>query len=172
MCLEESGGRARRAGGGPFGFARGKAARIGSKASWLLGVVVCLALWGGVAWAQEKGWESAIAAGKSALRAGQYAEAEKMFLAALEEAEKLGSEDPRLAMSLENLANLYRVRGRYAAAEPLYRRLLVIREQTMGPEHPYLATSLNILGKLYHAQGKYRTAEPLYRRALAIVEKA
>ncbi len=38
--------------------------------------------------------------------------------------------------------------GRYAEAEPLYRRALAIREQALGPEHPDVATSLNNLAAL------------------------
>jgi Tetratricopeptide repeat len=47
-------------------------------------------------------------------------------LASLEKA--LGPEHPDFATSLDNPANLYRVTGRYAEAEPLYRRALAILE--------------------------------------------
>src|SRR3954470_19371642 len=40
----------------------------------------------------------------------------------------LGPEDPDVAQSLANLANLYRDQGRLAEAEPLYRRALAVRE--------------------------------------------
>ncbi len=62
--------------------------------------------------------------------------------------------------------------GRYAEAEPLYKRSLAIREKVLGPEHPGVAQSLNNLAALYKAQGQYAEAEPLYQRALAIREKA
>jgi tetratricopeptide (TPR) repeat protein len=73
---------------------------------------------------------------------------------------------------LNNLADLYRAQGRYAEAEPLYKRSLAIRETALGPGHPDVATSLNNLADLYRAQGRYAEAEPLYKRALAIREKA
>ncbi len=95
-----------------------------------------------------------------------------MFLAALKEAEKFGEQDPRLATSLNNMAELYRIRGEYAEAELLIQRALAIREKALGPEHPYVAPSLNNLAALYRDQGKYAEAEPLYQRALAIREKA
>ena len=44
-----------------------------------------------------------------------------------------------LATSLNNLAEVYRLQGRYAEAKPLYKRSLAIREKTLGPEHPELA---------------------------------
>ena len=61
--------------------------------------------------------------------------------------------------------------GNYAAAEPLYRRSLAIREKVLGPEHPDVAASLSGLALLYQAQGNYAEAEPLYRRSLTIYEK-
>jgi CHAT domain-containing protein len=84
----------------------------------------------------------------------------------------LGPEHPDVASSLNNLANLYRVQGKYGEAEPLYERSLAISEKAVGPEHPYVAQSLNNLANLYRVQGKYGEAEPLYKRALAIREKA
>ena len=78
-------------------------------------------------------------------------------------------EDPH---SLEQEAQLYHAQGRYAEAEPLFRRSLAIAESALGPDHPDVATSLNNLAGLYRAQGRYAEAEPLFRRSLAIAEKA
>jgi tetratricopeptide (TPR) repeat protein len=75
-------------------------------------------------------------------------------------------------MSLNNLAEFYRVQGRYAAAEPLYKRSLAIWESALGPEHPNVGASLNNLALLYKNQGRYAAAEPLYKRSLVIWEKA
>ena len=65
-----------------------------------------------------------------------------------------------------NLAGLYRAQGKYAEAEPLYKRSLTILEKALGPDHPQVATSLNNLAALYRAQGKYAEAEPLYLETL------
>jgi tetratricopeptide (TPR) repeat protein len=62
--------------------------------------------------------------------------------------------------------------GRYAEAEPLYRRALGIREKSLGKEHPDVVTDLNNLAGLLKTQGKYAEAEPLFRRTLAMKEKA
>ena len=64
------------------------------------------------------------------------------------------------------------MQGRYAEAEPLYKRALAIREKALGPDHPDVAKALNNLAVLYQKQGRYAEAEPLYKRALAIREKA
>ncbi len=84
----------------------------------------------------------------------------------------LGPEHPDVATSLNNLALLYYNQGKYADAEPLYKRALAIKEKALGPEHPSVATSLNNLAALYRVQGRYAEAEPLHKRALAIREKA
>jgi len=86
--------------------------------------------------------------------------------------------DGACAQSLEEALRLnekaFRLvdQGRYAEAEPLFRRSLAIRKKKLGPDHPYVAISLNNLGTLYRAQGRYADAEPLLKRALAIREKA
>ena len=140
-----------------------------TRISWLLPGILCLAAF---AVAQDNAWQKYIMAGNKAYRSGQYAKAEKQWVAALKEAEKFGQEDPRLATSLNNLAALYQAQSKYAKAEPLYLRALAIKEKALGAEHPDLVRSLNNLAALYRAQDKYKEAEPLYQRALAIREKA
>ncbi len=143
------------------------------KTRWLLVGLLCLGLWPMVAAsAQDTRWDSIMADAWKAYQQADYAEAEKLLLAALKEAEKFGNQDPRLPTSLNNLAELYLTQGKYAQAEPLYQRALAIREKALGPEHPDVATSLNNRALLYDEQGKYAQAEPLYQRALAVLEKA
>lgn len=69
-------------------------------------------------------------------------------------------------MSLNRLALLHDRGGRYAEAEPLYRRALAILESALSPEHASVAQSLDNLALLYDEQGRYAKAEPLYKRAL------
>ena len=77
--------------------------------------------------------------------------------------------DVILAATLNNQAELYKEQGRYADAEPLYKRALAIRENALGPDHLDVAQSLNNLADLYSAQGRHADAEPLYKRALASI---
>ena len=67
---------------------------------------------------------------------------------------------------------MYRAQGRYAEAEPLYRRALEIHVKALGPDHPDVGQSLNNLAALYYDQGWYAEAEPLSKRSLAIHERA
>ncbi|MGB5055166.1 MAG: FxSxx-COOH system tetratricopeptide repeat protein, partial [Nitrospirales bacterium] len=91
----------------------------------------------------------------------RYTEAEPLYQRALAIREQaLGPTHSHVAMSLNNLGELYRNQGKYAKAEPLFQRALAIVEQALGPTHPHVATSLNNLAGLYHNQGKYAEAEP------------
>jgi tetratricopeptide (TPR) repeat protein len=83
----------------------------------------------------------------------------------------LGSDHSKVALSLNNLADLYHLQGRYADEEPLYKRSLAIREKALGPNHPDVAASLNNLADLYRLQRRYAEAELLQKRSLAIKEK-
>jgi CHAT domain-containing protein/tetratricopeptide (TPR) repeat protein len=78
-----------------------------------------------------------------------------------------GPLDRRLAASLNNLADLYRDRGRLAEAEGLFRHALEIDEAALG-DSDSTAAALNNLAMLYKDEGKLRDAEPLLKRALAI----
>ncbi len=134
----------------------------------LIPLLISIWLWLGAAIAYEASWRKYNQAGIAAYRQGNYAEAVKQFEAALKEAKGFGEDDVRLATSLNNLAELYRVQGQYAKAEPLYKRSLAIREKALGPEHPDVAQSLNNLAELYRTQGKYAEAGKLEARAKAI----
>jgi len=101
-----------------------------------------------------------------------WAEAQKWFKACVQMTEKrCGADHPNTALSLNNLADLYRAMGRYPEAEPLFVRALSIAEKRCGANHPNTALSLNNLAELYRAMGRYPEAEPLFVRSLSICEQ-
>jgi tetratricopeptide (TPR) repeat protein len=57
--------------------------------------------------------------------------------------------------------------GRYADAEPLYKRTLAIEEKSLGPEHPAVANTLTTLTSLYIEQGRYSDALPIVQRTIS-----
>ena len=138
---------------------------------WVLGIL-CGVLLVAQSCTRATLWERHNAAGLTSYEQGYYGEAEEHWEAALKVAENFGPQDPRLATSLNNLAELYRAQGWSADAEPLYQRALAIDEKALGSDHPDVATDLNNLAALYQAQGRYAEAAPLHQRALAIWEKA
>jgi Tetratricopeptide repeat len=46
-----------------------------------------------------------------------------------------------VGQSLNNLANVYWMQGKYSEAEGLYKRALVIREKALGATHPDVGQS-------------------------------
>ena len=135
---------------------------------WLPVALLCLALWPAQAPAQQESWETYMRAGGAAYRRGNYTEAEKQIKAAIRAAKAFGTQDPHFATSLNNLAELYRAQGKYAAAEPLHKRALAIREKALGPEHPNVAQSLENYAGLLARTGRGNEAEGMKARAKAI----
>lgn len=66
--------------------------------------------------AQESAWEQSMAHGAQAFAQGQEAAAEKLYPAALDEVESLGSDDPRVVATLNALALLYHAQRKYVQA--------------------------------------------------------
>ncbi|WP_396151038.1 tetratricopeptide repeat protein [Acaryochloris sp. CCMEE 5410] len=85
--------------------------------------------------------------------------------------QRLGSEHPNVATSLNNLAGLYNKQGRYSEAGLLFVQALEMSQKLLGSEHPNVASSLNNLAGLYDNQGRYSEAEPLYVQALEMSQK-
>jgi tetratricopeptide (TPR) repeat protein len=74
-------------------------------------------------YAQEALWKELIGKAGMLYQQGQYSEAAKVAEEALSVAEKtFGPDHPAVAVSLNNLGELYRAQGRYSEAEPLFKR--------------------------------------------------
>ena len=76
-----------------------------------------------------------------------------------------------MAVSLNNLAALYWTQGKYAEAEPLFKRSLATVEKALGPEHPLVAQSLENYAALLRRTGRSAEAAKLEARAKAIRAK-
>ena len=59
-------------------------------------------------------------------------------------------------------------KGKYAEAEPLYKRALAIWEKALGPKHPSVVQSLENYADLLRKTGRGVEAERLEARAKAI----
>jgi tetratricopeptide (TPR) repeat protein len=103
----------------------------------------------------------------------RFAEAELLLRRALDIDEAhFGSDHPRVATHLSNLAMLLLESIRHAEAETLLRRALTVQEKCFGSDHPNVATSLNNLALLLRDTKRLAEAMPLLHRALAICEQS
>jgi hypothetical protein len=74
-----------------------------------------------------------------------------------------------IAAATLNLAELYRVQGKLADAEPLYREALAAAAEAYEKQSPERFEFVNQLAVLYRDSGRLDEAEPLAREALALV---
>ena len=71
-------------------------------------------------------------------------------------------------MTLDNLASIYRRRGRFETALELSRRAEQIARNTFGDRHPLTCLRANKVAVLYVDTGRLSEAESLLRRTLEI----
>ena len=116
-------------------------------------------------------WKRLVEEGNNSYENGKIPEAELKFLDALKEAETFGEEDPRLALTLNNLAAMYHEQGKYTMAEPHYKRALDIRTKIHGETHADIALNHHNLALLYSARRMYPVAEKHYKQALEMREQ-
>ena len=67
---------------------------------------------------------------------------------------------------MNDVAELYRLQGKYAQAEPLAIKTLEISRRVLGDEHTETLANMNGLGVLYRCEGKHAQAEPLLTKSL------
>ena len=112
--------------------------------------------------------------GRAVQRTGQVrrgrAAATSASLAIREKA--LGPEHPDVAHQPEQSGRAVPDQGKYAEAEPLYKRSLAIREKALGPDHPDVATSLNNLAGCTQTKASTPRPSRCTSASLAIREKA
>ncbi len=83
----------------------------------------------------------------------------------------LGNDHPDVAISINNLAQIYNFWGHYAEAEPLYKRPLEIDEKALAPDHPHVAIVLENYADLLWKTQRNAEAEEMEARAEAIRAK-
>ena len=81
-------------------------------------------------------------------------------------AELLTEEPIVRARLVDTIGRVYHGLGDYAAAEPLLRDALAVRQRELGAAHADVAASLHHLATLLHDKGTYPEAEQHYQRAL------
>lgn len=104
--------------------------------------------------------------------AGQYPEATKLALEALNVSEeRYGRDNPKTVVQLNFVGSLYSVQKEYAAAEPFFERALAINKMNLSPDHEEYINSHKMLAETYFLQKKFDKAEELFKRTLELEEK-
>lgn len=138
--------------------------------------LVLIIAWPGAAIAADEPVAEAAALQQQAAAAfqqGRIVDIEPLLKRSVETLERgRGPNDPKLAESLNYLADFYEIQGRYQEGEPIHKRVIAIRENAPGRDRLDLGASFNGLGGLYKLEGRYEEAEALFRRALEITDAA
>ena len=145
------------------------AARVLAVRSWVA-FAAALATLATLAGCQSESWEQYMDAAAFAYQDGRTEEAEAFFLLAAQVAEELDETDPRRALTLGNLADLYRAQARDEEAESAYLESLALLERIDGPDSPRVARFVADIAVFYTTLGRVEEAEPLYWRALQALE--
>jgi tetratricopeptide (TPR) repeat protein len=118
----------------------------------------------------EGPWRALVLQALHAAGVKDYPKAEQAFLKAVQEAGRFGPDDPRLGTTLNSLGLVYRAEKKYADAEGVYRRALVIMEAAYGDSIDVGNVDFNIAGVMFD-QGHQVEALPNLRRTLSIYER-
>jgi len=109
-------------------------------------------------------------AGSEAIDNGQYGVAERTLKQAITKGVVFGDKDLRYARSLDELARLYTIRGRFGEAEPLLEEALRVKEGAIDDESGKIIPSLGHLISFYLENGTASKAAPLADQLLNFVE--
>lgn len=117
-----------------------------------------------------KHWKAYKDFAEEAMRRGLWAVAEVEWTAALTEAENFGDKNPRLAYTMDNLADtLCRLR-KFQLAEPVLDRCIKMKTDAIGENHVTVAMTISNLARLHYAQKNYGKAESLLFDVIRIYE--
>lgn len=119
---------------------------------------------------EQSRWETYREAGRVALQRGRLEDAASLFASALAEAERFGKSDPRVALSLVDLARAYDAQDKPADADRLYKRALAHLERGAGKSDPDIARVLDALAERARRLGNAAEAARLYKRAIGVWE--
>ena len=122
--------------------------------------------------AGQNSWEEKNQTGEKAFREGKLADANRLFVEALHDAQQFGEKDVRLAPIYNNLALVAFVRNNFIASEEMYEKAISVVEGARGPEDPLLLPILENLTRLYVKQWSFNQAIHTSKRICSIREKS
>lgn len=103
---------------------------------------------------------------------GRFQESEAILLKIIQELEAKGDNSVQMAFRLNNLGVLYSSQEKFAAAAPLFRRVIDISDRTLGKSNQYSATfSANLAAALLNS-GQIEEAEHILTEVVRLREAA
>ncbi|MGH9941251.1 MAG: tetratricopeptide repeat protein, partial [Pyrinomonadaceae bacterium] len=111
-------------------------------------------------------------AGDKAYQQGNYGEAEKEYLSAVSEAEKNGSDNVMVIISLRFLAQIYTAQGKAQEAEAVYKKRINLAESSLDEDPSYQATVYDDLAVFYILRNRFSDAEFIYQQGISLIEEA
>jgi len=106
--------------------------------------------------------------GNRALNRGDYPAAERHYRQALSQTNPVPLYDAFLGRLLCQLAEVYRVQGRFDDAEPIYRQALRHYDAAVPYQSMPRAAALHNLATIYLVRGCFGDAEVMFRQALDV----
>ena len=125
------------------------------------------------AWAQSRppGRDPVMQELAKAQREGRLADAEKLLVNAIHEAEQSDPRNPQAAIYLGRLASLYTQKQQYTEAIALLQRALEIDQYVFGPTDTRVANDFSSLSGVYRRQGNNEQAEQFLKQALEVTRR-
>jgi tetratricopeptide (TPR) repeat protein len=110
--------------------------------------------------------------GASHSKLGNYDDAERMYLQALEGFTAVLGRDNELTLdSMNGIALVLGDKGEYEKAEQMHRQTLKLRETSLGNTHASTLNSMANLASVLGFEEKYEEAKQMHQRALALKEE-
>jgi tetratricopeptide (TPR) repeat protein len=103
---------------------------------------------------------------------GDFNDAEKLFLSALEESRSYQPANEYTARQLKTMGVFYLSLEAYTHAETYLLEALRLERGLLSPDSSTLVDTINMVGLLYHLWGHYTEAESMYMQAYQLEQKA
>lgn len=118
--------------------------------------------------ALDSNWESLKLEANHAVGRGDFRAATDSWLKALESLDEVKDDDPRVALTLDRLADTLLKSDRKEEAIQVLESCVELKEKVLGADHIELANTLNNLAELYYSLGNFEKGMPLSHRIMSI----
>lgn len=115
-------------------------------------------------------WQEKNKSGLAAMTNGDLDKAEKDLVAGLKEAEECGQEDPRVAVSLNNLASLYENKKMYSQCASYLQKARKLFRKAYGDKNEMIPVTERNEARILTKQEKWAESLPLYEEAIRYME--